>query len=112
MTTETISLQDLTQALEDAIRCGISITELKDKLSDLEDMHISIPEPFASQKMAQLEAAEIASLELLDLLITQRVGQAHWTVLLAGHLIHSNRGRPVIIPIEKVTYLDNLRRFP
>jgi hypothetical protein len=53
------------------------------------------------------------ALDNLDTLITDQVGMPPWTVLLAGHLIHSSvYDPPIIIPIEHVIHLDTLRRFP
>lgn len=102
--------------LRDALEASLRAAEAHERAKEICDFDRcaggAVPETNAISA-AEWETTKATALALLDEMISSHLGEARWTVLLAGHLIHSTGDRlPIIIPIEKVTYLDNLRRFP
>ena len=94
---------ELTDALETLLRIELRITRYQlDNTTPLDD-----------GTLAHMWNARNIAHKLLDDLISKAVGRPTWCVLLAGHLIYGEEGQiSTVTPIEKVTRLDNLRRFP
>ena len=63
-------------------------------------------------ELGRLDELRRLAISQLGSLISAHAGPPPWTVLVAGHLIFRWSSETVIVPIESVVYLDNLRRFP
>lgn len=48
----------------------------------------------------------------LAIMVSEITGPGPWTVVFAGHLLDLNQSEELsVVPIEKIRYLDNLRRL-
>lgn len=101
--------------LRDALEASLRTADAHERVKEICDFERSAGAVSDTSEdcAAEWHAAKTTALSFLHRAISSHLGEERWTVLLAGHLIHSEENGPtIIIPIEKVIHLDSLRRFP
>jgi hypothetical protein len=98
-----------------------AVLRAEQNLSRAEENYLELRDDITSEATAEwtrtldsLREKKTRSLCNLDMALAAETGVVSGILLLAGHLIWLQVDSPTIVvtPVEKVVYLDNLRRFP